>query len=218
MTTGANEDDWHLRGVDVERDIDVTDWIDLRLVQAGEGCPECGEPLDVRRTIEIGHIFKLGTKFSEALGASVLDENGDERVIWMGSYGIGVGRNMAAVVEGSHDESGIVWPVSVAPYEVAVTVLKLDDETLGAANGVYDDLLSEGIDAIIDDRDERAGVKFADVELIGVPYRITVGPRGLAEGTVELVTRRDGSSDNVPVGEVAAQIAARIRSERENLA
>jgi prolyl-tRNA synthetase len=218
MTTGANDDDWHLRGVDVERDIAVTEWTDMRLVQAGEGCPECGGPLEVKRTIEVGHIFKLGTQFSETLGATVLDENGEERTIWMGSYGIGVGRNMAVVVEASHDDSGIVWPVSIAPYEVAVTVLKLDEDTLGAADGVYEALLTEGIDVIIDDRDERAGVKFADVELIGIPYRITVGPRGLADGTVELVSRRDGSSENVPVGEVAALIAARIRSEREILA
>jgi prolyl-tRNA synthetase len=218
MVTGANDDDWHLRGVDVERDIAVSEWIDLRLAAAGEGCPECGERLEVKRTIEVGHIFKLGTQFSEALGATVLDEHGEENAIWMGSYGIGVGRNLAAVVESFHDDSGIVWPVSIAPYEVAITVLKLDEETLGAAEEIYDALLADGIDVIIDDRDERAGVKFADVELIGVPYRVTVGPRGLAGRTVELVTRRDGSSQDVPVDEVATLVAARVRSERENLA
>lgn len=217
MTTGANEDDWHLRGVDVERDLAVDDWIDLRLVREGEGCPECGEPLQVKRTIEVGHIFKLGTKFSEALGVSVLDEHGDERIVWMGSYGIGVGRNLAAVVESSHDDAGIVWPVSIAPYEVAVTVLKLDEETLGAAEAIYTGLQAEGIDVIIDDRDERAGVKFADVELIGIPYRITVGPRGLADGTVEVVARRDGATEAVALDAVVASVSARIRSERGNL-
>jgi len=214
MTTGANEDDWHLRGVDIERDIAVDTWLDLRLVTAGEGCPECGEPIEVKRAIEVGHIFKLGTKFSEALGIRVADSKGDERIVWMGSYGIGVGRNMAAVVESSHDDAGIVWPVSIAPYEAAITVVKMDDEaTVTAANTLYEDLRSEGIDVIIDDRDERPGVKFADVELIGIPYRVTVGPRGLAGGTVEVLRRSDGSVESIPVAEAASSVAALIRRE-----
>ncbi len=215
MTTGANEDDWHLRGVDLGRDIVVDTWLDMRLVAAGEACPECGEPLQVKRTIEVGHIFKLGTKFSEALGISVADEKGDERVVWMGSYGIGVGRNMAAIVESSFDESGIVWPISVAPYEAAITVVKMgDDATVTAADSLYEDLQSEGVDVIIDDRDERPGVKFADVELIGIPYRITVGPRGLADGTVEVMRRADGSVESIQVAEAASSVAAMIRRDR----
>jgi prolyl-tRNA synthetase len=205
MTTGANEDDWHLRGVDVGRDIAVDTWLDLRRVQPGEKCPQCGAPLEVKRTIEVGHIFKLGTKFSEALGVRVLDENGDERIVWMGSYGIGVGRNMAAVVEASHDERGIVWPVSIAPYEAAVTIVTMDDDAAVAAAGV---------DVIIDDRRERPGVKFADVELIGIPYRVTVGPRRLADGVVELVDRADGSVEEVPVADVAPLLAERIAAAR----
>jgi prolyl-tRNA synthetase len=211
MTTGANEDDWHLRGVDVDRDITVDRWLDLRRVQAGEGCPECAEPLEVKRTIEIGHIFKLGTQFSEALGATVLDENGDERVIWMGSYGIGVGRGMAAIVESSNDEQGIVWPVSVAPYAVVVTIVKMDDEaSVAAAEQIYEGLMTAGVDVIIDDRQERPGVKFADAELIGIPYRVTVGPRGLAEGRVEVLDRAAGSTEMVETGSVVADLAARI--------
>jgi prolyl-tRNA synthetase len=215
MTTGANEDDWHLRGVDIERDIRVDTWLDMRLVKAGDGCPECGEPLEVKRTIEIGHIFKLGTKFSETLGITVADENGNDRIVWMGSYGIGVGRNMAAVVESSHDDKGIVWPVSIAPYEVAITVVKMDDDaTVAAADALYEELQSAGIDVIIDDRDERPGVKFADVELIGIPYRVTVGPRGLADGVVEVQRRSDGSVDSIPAGEAASVVAASIRVDR----
>jgi prolyl-tRNA synthetase len=215
MTTGANEDDWHLRGVDVERDIVVDTWLDMRLVKAGEGCPECGEPLEVKRAIEIGHIFKLGTKFSETLGITVADENGDDRIVWMGSYGIGVGRNMAAVVESSYDEAGIVWPLSIAPYEAAITIVKMDDDaTVAAADTLYEELRSADIDVIIDDRDERPGVKFADVELIGIPYRITVGPRGLADGMVEVLRRSDGSVDLIPVGEAASVVTAAIRAER----
>ena len=215
MTTGANEDDWHLRGVDVERDIGVETWLDMRLVRSGEACPECGEPLEVKRTIEVGHIFKLGTKFSEALGISVADEQGDDRIVWMGSYGIGVGRNMAAIVESCFDDSGIVWPISVAPYEVAITVVKMDDEaTVAVADALYEDLGALGIDVIIDDRDERPGVKFADVELIGIPHRITVGPRGLADGTVEVQGRSDGSVESVTIADAASVVAAVIRRDR----
>ena len=215
MTTGANEDGWHLRGVDVDRDIAVDTWLDMRLVVAGEPCPECDGPLEVKRTIEVGHIFKLGTKFSESLGISVADENGEERIVWMGSYGIGVGRGMAAIVESSFDDSGIVWPISVAPYEAAITIVKMkDEESVSVANALYEGLRGDGIEVLIDDRDERPGVKFADVELIGIPYRITVGPRGLADGTVEVLGRSDGSVESVPIADAVASVGARIRQDR----
>ena len=216
MVTGANSDDWHLRNVSVERDIAVDTWLDLRLVAAGEGCPVCGKPLEVKRTIEVGHIFKLGTKFSEALGATVLDEQGEQRIIWMGSYGIGVGRNLATVVEASHDEKGIVWPTSIAPYEVVVTIVKGDDApSLAAAERIYAALESSGIDTILDDRDERPGVKFADAELIGIPYRVTIGPRGLAEGVVEVVHRRDGAVQKLAPGAAVERLVEVVRAERE---
>ena len=215
MTTGANEDDWHLRGVDVERDVAVDDWIDLRTVEEGEACPSCGEPLSITRVIEIGHIFKLGTRYTEALGATVLDETGTERVVIMGSYGIGVGRGVAAIVETNHDDKGIVWPVNVAPYEVVITVVKGDDpETAEAAESLYGRLRELGVDVIIDDRAERPGVKFADAELVGIPYRITVGPRGLGEGHVEVVRRRDGEVDLVAPGDAADEVARRVVAER----
>jgi len=214
MVTGANLDDHHLRGVDVKRDIAVTGWLDLRTVVAGEGCPECGAPLEVFRGIEAGHIFKLGTKFSEALGATVLDADGATVPLVMGSYGIGVERNIAAVVEMNHDERGIVWPVSVAPYEVVVTVVKIDDETMAAADRIYEDLAAAGVDVLIDDRNERPGVKFNDAELIGIPYRITVGPRGLTAGIVEVSERRSGERTELPVETAVDEIVRLVVSQR----
>lgn len=215
MVTGANEDDFHLRGVDVGRDITVDQWLDIRLVKEGDPCPDCDTAVQVRRSIEVGHIFKLGTKYAEALGASVVDEQGEERVIWMGSYGIGVGRSVAAIVESSFDDKGIVWPTAVAPYEAVVTVIKMDDApTVAAAEAIYQELGDAGIDVIIDDRDERPGVKFADAELIGIPYRVTVGPKGLASGMVEITRRRDGVTESVPVDQAVATVAEAVLAER----
>ncbi len=215
MVTGANEDDWHLRGVDVARDIEVGRWLDLRKVEAGEACVDCGAPLSVDRVIEVGHIFKLGTKYTEALGASVLDPGGDERLIVMGSYGIGVGRAAAAAVEANHDDDGIVWPVALAPYEAVVTVVKVGDEaTMQAAEAIYQSLLDAGVDVIIDDRDERPGVKFADAELIGFPYRVTVGPRGLAEGEVEIMRRRGKEKQTIGPDGAAGVVIEAIAAER----
>ncbi len=214
MVTGANEDDWHLRGVDVGRDIAVGRWLDVRRVDAGEGCPRCAAPLEVFKAIEVGHIFKLGTKYSEALGARVLDEAGQERPIVMGSYGIGLGRQMAAVVEAHHDEAGIVWPVSVAPFEAVVTPVAADATTMAAAEAIYRELVERGIETLIDDRDERPGVKFADAELIGIPYRVTVGPRRLAEGKVEVVRRRGRVTEMAAPDEAAAIVAAAVTAER----
>jgi prolyl-tRNA synthetase len=215
MTTGANEDDFHLRGVSLERDVRVGRWLDLREVRDGEPCPACDAPLSVGKTIEVGHIFKLGTKYSETLGATVLDEEQKARPIIMGSYGIGIGRTMAAIVERRHDENGIVWPVSVAPFEVVVSVLNPKDvETAEAGTRIYEALRGEGIDAILDERDERPGVKFKDAELVGIPYRITVGPKGLADGKVELVTRRTGQKRDVDVHKAAEYAINAVLEER----
>jgi len=198
MTTGANQDDFHLRNVDVSRDIAVTSWLDLREVQAGEACPLCEAPLAVGKAIEIGHIFKLGTKYSETLGAVVLDEAGKATPIVMGCYGIGVDRTMAAIVEHSHDDAGIIWPVRVAPYEVVITVLNPKDvNTSETGAQLYEALRASGVDALLDDRDERPGVKFKDAELVGIPYRVTVGPKGLEHKQVELLRRRDGRKDTL---------------------
>ena len=215
MVTGANLDDYHVRGVDIARDIAVSEWLDLRTVVAGEGCPECGEDIEVFRGIEAGHIFKLGTKFSETLGATVLNADGVPVPLVMGSYGIGVERNMAAVVEMNHDDAGIVWPVSIAPYEVVITAVRIDDEaTMTVANRLYDDLIDVGIDVLLDDRDERPGVKFNDAELIGVPYRVTVGPRGLANDVVELADRRSGEKSELQIENAAQELARAVAAAR----
>ena len=215
MVTGANEDHWHFSGVDVARDIAVTSWADLRAVTRGERCVEDGGTLDLWKGIEVGHIFKLGTKYSEAFGAYVHDEDGISHPIIMGSYGIGLERGMAAVVEASHDENGIVWPVSIAPYEVVVTVVRPDDvATMAVANQLYDELSTEGVDVLLDDRNERPGVKFADAELIGIPYRITVGPKGVVSGTVEIAARRDMDRDEVALDEVVDRVAGQVEGVR----
>ena len=215
MTTGANEDDWHYEGVDVERDIHVDLWADLRSVASGDSCVNCGGELELWKGIEVGHIFKLGTEFSEAFGAYVQDEAGDSHPIIMGSYGIGVERAMAAIVESSHDENGIIWPVAVAPYEVLLTVVRADDEaTMTAAERLYEELTSSGVEALLDDRVERPGVKFADGELIGIPHRITVGPRGVESGTVETLTRAGMEKGEAPLAEVVAQLAEQVEAQR----
>jgi prolyl-tRNA synthetase len=215
MVTGANEDDWHLRGVDVARDLRIDDWLDVRRVAAGEPCPRCGAPLTVTRMIEIGHIFKLGTEYSEAVDATVLDVEGQPTPVQMGSYGIGVGRNMAAVIERHHDDRGVVWPMTVAPYEVVITVVKVDHEaTITAAEDVYGALAERGVDVLLDDRSERPGVKFNDAELIGIPLRITVGPRGLASGELELTTRATGETETVALEDVVDVVTHRIAEER----
>jgi prolyl-tRNA synthetase len=215
LVTGANEDDWHHSGVDVDRDIVVGLWADLRSVASGEPCPVCGNPLELWKGIEVGHIFKLGTKYSETFGVYVQDEKGASHPIIMGSYGIGVERGMAAVVESSHDEKGIIWPVSVAPYEVVITVVRADDEpTLAAAERLYRELGEMGIEVLLDDREERPGVKFADAELIGIPYRVTVGPRGVEQGTVELTARRDLSTEELSLGVVVSRLTEMIVAGR----
>ena len=215
MTTGANEDGWHYRGVDVARDINVGTWADLREVNAGEPCPECDTPIEILRCIEVGHIFKLGTKYSEAMGSSVLDENGDSHPIIMGSYGIGIGRAVAAIAETLADDNGLVWPLSVAPYEVSVVAVNLKDEaSTAAAEDIYNQLRQAGIEVVYDDRDVRPGVKFADHELVGIPIRVTVGPKGLANGVVEISDRASGERSELPLDTAVATLVDRVRAGR----
>jgi prolyl-tRNA synthetase len=207
MTTGANKDDHHLRGVDVARDIPVDEWFELRTVEAGEGCPRCDTGvLEVFKGMEIGHIFKLGTKYSESMGATVLNQEGKEVPIVMGSYGIGVERIMSAVVEQQHDSDGIIWPRALAPFDVIVTVTNMkQDELREAGETLYHDLQRAGLEVLLDDRDERAGVKFKDADLIGIPYRITVGKK-IAESVVELFDRRAKKSEDVRISDVVRRI------------
>ena len=207
MVTGANTDDVHLRGVDVGRDITVGTWADLREVAAGEPCLRCGEPLELVPAIEVGHIFKLGYKFTKTLGVTVLDADGQRVHPIMGCYGIGVERAMAAIVESHHDDRGTVWPVAVAPFSVVVTVAQSEDpESAAVGESLYDELAAAGIEVIIDDRAERAGVKFRDAELTGIPVRVTVGKRGLAEGVVEITQRATGETIKVATSEVVPHV------------
>ena len=214
MVTGANEDGFHLRGVDVARDLlgGHARLADLRTVKAGEGCPRCDGTLDVFKALEVGHIFKLGTKYSQSMGASVLTADGAEAPIEMGSYGIGVERIMAAAIELHHDGDGIVWPLAIAPYRVTVLTLGKEPELARAAEEVVAALENGGVDVLYDDRDERAGVKFKDADLIGVPVRIAVGRKGLAEGKVEWKRRGTKTVELVPLGEVAPRVVALFRA------
>ena len=207
MTTGANIDGMHLTGVDVARDIAVGQWADLREVRAGEPCPRCGTPLELVQAIEVGHIFKLGRKYTDALGVTVLGPDGTAIVPIMGCYGIGVERAMAAIAEVHHDDAGLTWPVQVAPAEVTVVLLSTKDEAArGIAENIYRDLLSDGADALIDDRDERPGVKFRDTELTGIPCRVSVGSRDLADGVVEITRRATGEKVRVPVADAVSLV------------
>lgn len=210
MTTGANKDDHHLRGVSIERDIKVDKWASLRTVKAGEACSNCEGVLDVFKAVEVGHIFKLGTKYSESMGARVLTADGQEVPIVMGSYGIGVERVMTAAVELYNDEAGMIWPVSIAPFHVVVTPVNIKDvELMNAAERVYNELQSASFEVLLDDRDERAGVKFNDADLIGVPYRITIGKK-VKEGKAELLTRATRQSEDVVLDSVTQVISSKL--------
>jgi prolyl-tRNA synthetase len=217
MATGANTDDVHLTGVDVERDIDVTTWADLREVASGEPCPNCGGPLQLLQTIEIGHIFKLGRKFTSALGVSVLGQDGTAVVPVMGCYGIGVERAMAVIAEVHHDDIGLTWPVQVAPVQATVILLSTrDEEARSAAESIYASLRAAGTEVAIDDRDERPGVKFKDAELTGIPVRVAVGSRDLADGVVEVVTRSGGEKERVPVDQVTKHVQELLAAAAEH--
>jgi prolyl-tRNA synthetase len=214
MVTGANEDGFHVRGVDVARDLLVHGkLVELRTVTPGEGCPRCDGTLDVYKALEVGHIFKLGTKYSVAMKAHVLTADGSETPIVMGSYGIGVERIMAAAIELHHDADGMIWPVSIAPYHTTVLTLGREPELARAAEEVCAALAAAGVEVLYDDRDERAGVKFKDADLIGLPIRIAVGKRGLADGKVEWKHRGEKDVAMVAIGEVASRAAAVIAAE-----
>jgi prolyl-tRNA synthetase len=219
MTTGANVDDVHLTGVDVERDIDVSRWADLREVRAGEPCPRCGAPLEIIKAIEAGHIFKLGRKYTTTLGVSVLGPDGAPIVPVMGCYGIGVERAMAVIAEVHHDDAGLAWPVAVAPAEVTVLTLSPQDEaTVAAAEALYAELQAAGVDTLIDDRDERPGVKFRDAELTGIPYRVSVGPRDLAQGVIEITNRATGERERVPADQAVTRVLRYLADQRASAA
>lgn len=211
MTTGANEDGFHLRNISMDRDIKVNEWHDLRTVTKGEPCVICSKPLKIRRAIEVGHVFKLGTKYSEKLNAVYLDESGKQQPCVMGCYGIGVTRTLQAVIEQSNDKNGIIWPKSVAPYVVCITALDVaaDGPVMQLAEKFYAELAAKGIDVILDDRDDRPGVKFKDADLVGFPIRLAVGERGLAKGVVE-IKPREGEMFTIAPEEAIAKVLEMI--------
>lgn len=197
--TGANEVDVHYKNVNPQRDFDKEAIVvtDLRMVKEGDPCPHCGSPLKMTRGIEAGQVFTLGTKYSKAMGATFLDENGKEQPLVMGSYGIGVGRTMAAAIEQNNDEQGIVWPRAIAPFEVVVVAVNAKkEEQLTYAEGIYEECRKAGLDVLLDDRKERAGVKFKDCDLIGYPVRVTIGPKAVDEGIIEVKVRKTGEVYN----------------------
>lgn len=207
MTTGANEDGFHIKNISVARDLEGVQWADLRTVREGELSTD-GQPLKIQRAIEVGHVFKLGTKYSEALESSFIDEDGQRHPPVMGCYGLGITRTLQAIIESSHDDNGIIWPVSVAPYTVVVTPLdiKPESDVMRAAQKIYDELVAQGVDVLLDDRNERPGSKFKDSELIGIPLRVAVGGKSLANGDVELTVRREGGKSPIPVDEAVSRV------------
>jgi prolyl-tRNA synthetase len=213
---GANEESYHTKNLTPGKDFHPTEYVDLRSVTAGEICVNCGGELRIDTAVEIGHIFKLGYRYSESMGARVLDKNGKEVMPIMGCYGIGIERILTAAVEQSNDENGFWLPPSIAPFEIVVTPVNVKDENvLKGAIDIATRLEAAGFDVILDDRDERPGVKFKDADLIGVPFRITVGKK-VAGGMVELVERRSKKTVEVPVGEAAARVAERARGRHGN--
>jgi prolyl-tRNA synthetase len=202
FVAGANRDGWHLRGVQAGRDYSPM-FADIRQANAGDACPQCGGKLVEQTAIELGHIFKLGTFYSVPFGATFLDEDGEEKPLVMGSYGIGPARTMAAIVEQHHDEAGIIWPVSVAPYAVHVVALPGVEEQAAAAAAELD---AAGLDVLLDDREARAGEKFADADLIGCPIRVTVGKKAREEGMVDVRQREKGEDEPVPAGDLGAKV------------
>ena len=210
--TGANEANTHFINIDQERDFTPSAFADLRLAVSGDPCPRCDSgKLQTHRGIEVGQVFYLGTKYSEKMGATYLDAEGREQPIEMGCYGIGISRMVAAAVEQNHDANGIIWPLSIAPFQVLVLPINYKEAKLReAAEKLYQDLQRAGVEVMLDDRDERAGVKFKDADLIGIPLRVTIGAKGLDKGCIELRTRRDGKTDDVPLGDALKTIQSLI--------
>jgi prolyl-tRNA synthetase len=210
VVTGANEPNAHFINVDQERDFTPTVFADLRLAIAGDPCPRCEHGrLEAHRGIEVGQVFYLGTKYSVAMGATYLDAEGRERPIEMGCYGIGVSRLVAAAIEQNHDANGIIWPFSVAPFQVLLLPINYKDQSIReATDNLYGELQKHGVEVLLDDRDERPGVKFKDADLVGIPLRVTIGAKGLEKGCLELRLRRDGKTEEVPVADGATKIRA----------
>jgi len=207
FVTGANKEDYHLKNVNLGRDFDVASFADLRVIEEKDTCSRCGGKIQFARGIEVGHVFKLGTKYSQAMKAAYLDKDGQEKIMIMGCYGIGIGRTVAACIEQNYDKDGIIWPVPLAPYQVIITPVNVNEKNIfEAAENLYISMLVEGIEVIFDDRDERAGVKFKDADLIGIPLRITIGQKNLADGNVELKIRKTGENKLYPLPKIIQEV------------
>jgi len=212
---GANEADFHYTNANLERDFAVTEYTDLVVARKDDPCVKCGKSVSITQGIEVGQIFELGTKYSEVMGATYLDHDGRERPFVMGCYGIGVTRTVAAVIEQSHDANGIIWPLSVAPYEIEVLPVNVNDEVLRkAGEDVYERLLRRGFEVLLDDRDQRPGFKFKDADLVGLPLRVVVGEKAMADGKVEIQVRRTGESTRVLLDQAPEQIQALIAAKK----
>jgi prolyl-tRNA synthetase len=206
--TGANKKDAHLINVNIDRDFETKEFGDLRMITEADGCPACGKPIQIKQAIEIGHTFKLGTKYSEALSAKFLDKDGKEQVCIMGCYGIGVNRIMASLIETSNDKDGIIWPPSIAPYSVIILALNMEDKLVKElANEAYKILTEAGVDVLFDDRNESAGIKFKDADLIGIPTKVIIGSKNAKKGIVEIKDRKTGSIDPVEIKDLKSRFA-----------
>ncbi|GAB6173791.1 proline--tRNA ligase [Paradesulfitobacterium aromaticivorans] len=216
IVCGANKNDHHYVDVVPGRDFRIEQEFDLRMVEVGEECPKCGAPLQEARGIEVGQVFKLGTKYSKALKATYLDENGEEKLCVMGCYGVGVSRTMAAAIEQNNDADGIIWPLQIAPYHCIIVPVNMKDALVAAtAEKLYGELKQAGVEVVIDDRDERPGVKFKDADLVGYPMRITVGSKALANGHIELRTRKTGETELVVLSEVVRLVQKTVKQALE---
>jgi len=218
FVTGGNKEDLHLKNVNLNRDFKVNQFGDLRIITDKDTCPRCGGEIRFGKGIEVGHIFKLGTKYSEALKATFLDEAGNDKPIIMGCYGIGVGRTVAAAIEQNHDKDGIIFPIPIAPFEVTILPLQMHEPSVvETAETIYRELCDHDIDVLFDDREERAGIKFNDADLLGIPVRVTVGLRGVKNGQVELKMRAESESVNIPVKDAATVIREKVKDLYDSL-
>jgi prolyl-tRNA synthetase len=215
FVTGANEGDTHLVNVNYGRDFNVSEWADIKAAEAGDSCPRCGKPMETIRGIEVGHVFKLGTKYSDAMGATYLDEKSEEQTMVMGCYGIGTGRTVASSIEQNHDKDGIIWPVPIAPFQVTLLTLNVDEPALMEASArLVKEFEENGVEVLWDERDERPGVKFKDADLIGCPVRVVIGGKSYKKGEGEILIRRTGEQSAAPLGELSARVEELLRTIR----
>jgi len=213
FVTGANKKDAHLINVNMVRDFEMKEFSDFKMISSEDGCPSCGKPIEIKQAIEVGHTFKLGTKYSDVLGAKFLDKDGKELPAIMGCYGIGVTRILASVIEASNDKDGIVWPLEIAPYQAVIIALNMEDKKVKEiSEDVYNKLEKVGVEVLFDDRSESAGIKFKDADLIGIPIKIVVGAKNAKKDVVEIKDRKTGNVEEVPAKEIVSKIKARLQS------